>query len=154
PRGLFSDNAQGSRGADIGYLTPCDGSSVHDNYLVADKAVNFDCTNTTFENNTLYGAADATTVANYTNNTYYGTTRPAGVRVFVRPNLYEPGRAHVAIYNWDLLAQVPVDLSSVGLNVGDAFEVRDAQNFYGTPVVTGTYNGALVNFPMRNTIVT
>ena len=30
------------------------------------------------------------------------TRRPSGVRVFVRPNQYEAGRANIIVYNWDL----------------------------------------------------
>ncbi|MBI3666959.1 MAG: right-handed parallel beta-helix repeat-containing protein, partial [Acidobacteria bacterium] len=30
------------------------------------------------------------------------TKRPSGVKVFIRPNQYEPGRAHIIVFNWDL----------------------------------------------------
>src|SRR5262249_8631349 len=68
-------------------------------------------------------------------------------KVFVRPNQYEPKRANVAIFNWDQLPSVPVDLSDV-LAPGDAYEVRDAENFFGPPVASGTYGGGTVAFPM------
>src|SRR6185437_8871425 len=35
--------------------------------------------------------------------------KPSGVRVFVRPNRYEPGRAHVVVYNWDRADTVEID---------------------------------------------
>ncbi len=73
---------------------------------------------------------------------------PAEARVFVRPNRYETGRAHVIVYNWPRRASVTVDLSGV-LAPGDRYEVRNVQALYGAPVVAGTFDGALVVIPMN-----
>jgi hypothetical protein len=70
------------------------------------------------------------------------------VQTFVRPNRYEAGRANVVVYNWDLKDQVAVDVSSV-LTVGDAFEIRDAQNYFDEPVLRGTYKGGPILLPMN-----
>ncbi|MGH9839383.1 MAG: CAP domain-containing protein [Blastocatellia bacterium] len=75
------------------------------------------------------------------------TGRPAGVKIFVRPNQYEAGRANIAVYNWDLKNQVEVDLSSV-LRGGDRYEIRNVRNFLGQPVVAGLYDGKPVSLPM------
>ncbi len=72
---------------------------------------------------------------------------PSGNLAFVRPNVYEPGRANIIIYNWDQAATVSVDVSSV-LAVGTRFEVRNVQDFLGTPVLTGTYAGGSLQLPM------
>ena len=85
-------------------------------------------------------------------NSKYLAVRPKGARVFVRPNKYEVGRGHVAIYNWDLKDKVDVDLSSV-LAIGAKYEIRDAQNYFGPPVVKGTYDGKSVAIPMKLTKV-
>jgi PKD repeat protein len=77
---------------------------------------------------------------------------PPTLQVTVRPNRHEPGRANVTIANPGLLSHAAVDLSGV-LNVGDNFEVLDAQNYYGSPVVSGTYSGGTVNFPTNLTAV-
>jgi hypothetical protein len=74
--------------------------------------------------------------------------RPAGTIVFVRPNRYEAGRANVVVYNWELKDEVAVDLGTI-LPAGAAFEVRDAQNFFGGPVAAGTYDGRPVRLPMK-----
>ena len=74
-------------------------------------------------------------------------TNPGAPRIFVRPNRYERGRAHVVVYNWGRAPAVPVDLSSV-LQPGDSFEVRNVQQVFGPPVLQGTYGGGSVNFPM------
>ncbi len=75
---------------------------------------------------------------------------PTAPKVVVRPNTYEPGRAHVAIYNWSRQATVLTDLSSV-LSVGDRFEVHNVQDLFGPPVLSGTYDGNPVSFPMAGT---
>lgn len=70
-----------------------------------------------------------------------------GVRVIVRRNLYEPGRAHIIVYNWEGRATTEADVSSLLLR-GEKYEVRDAQNFYGPPVVAGTYDGKPLLLPL------
>jgi hypothetical protein len=76
---------------------------------------------------------------------------PTGVKVMVRPNKYEKGRAHIIVLNFDKGSTVSVDLSNSGLSGGQSYEIRDAQNFYGSPVVTGTYNGGSITLPMTQT---
>ena len=72
---------------------------------------------------------------------------PTGVQTFVRPNQYEPNRANITIFNWALQDSVAVDLSGV-LTPGDEFEIRNVQDFFGAPVVSGTYDGGTVSIPM------
>ncbi len=73
--------------------------------------------------------------------------------VVVRPNQYEQGRANIIVYNWQNLASVNVDLTNSGLRVGETFEVRDAQNFFGPPVYTGRYVGGAISLPTNLTTV-
>ncbi|HVH69063.1 MAG TPA: Ig-like domain-containing protein [Gemmatimonadales bacterium] len=88
----------------------------------------------------------------WTNATITGNTvittgpTPTQPLVFVRPNAYEPGRASVIIYNWSRQATVSVDLSSV-LSVGSRYEVRNVQDIFGPPVLSGTFGGT-ISFPM------
>jgi PKD repeat protein len=98
--------------------------------------------------NTFRGHAGAFATSLYPSNAYYlGTPPPpAPGKVFIRLNAYEPGRANVTVYNWSKASSVSVDLSSV-LKVGDNFEVRNAQNFFGAPVRTGTYGGGAIALP-------
>ncbi|MFN7923939.1 MAG: right-handed parallel beta-helix repeat-containing protein [Bryobacteraceae bacterium] len=74
-------------------------------------------------------------------------SRPKGVWTFLRPNRYEEGRAHLAVYNWDMKGQIDIDLSNI-VKPGKSFEVRDAQNIVGPPVVSGVYRGGAVTIPM------
>ena len=82
-------------------------------------------------------------------NSSFSASSPAGKWIFVRKNDYESKRANIVIYNWDLSDSVSVDLSGV-LGSGDSFVIQDAQNFYGAPVVSGTYSGGPVAIPMKN----
>jgi uncharacterized protein YjdB len=72
---------------------------------------------------------------------------PPAPTVFVRPNRYEAGRAHVVIYNWTGQSSVSVDLSGV-LAVGRPYEIRNVQALFGAPVATGTYLGGSISIPM------
>jgi hypothetical protein len=90
--------------------------------------------------------------AQFPANTYH-TSRPTGVVVRLRANEYEPGRGTLTIYNWDKQSEVSVDPSGIGLAVGDRFEVRDAQNYFGPPVAAGTYKGGSISVPMTNLAV-
>ena len=59
------------------------------------------------------------------------------------------GRANIAVYNWERLPVVTVDVSQV-LSPGDRYEVRCAQNFFGKPVLSGTYDGNPLPLPMSD----
>jgi hypothetical protein len=78
----------------------------------------------------------------------YSPGAPTGVQTFVRANAYEPGRANIVVFNWSMQGSVQVDLSGSGIKAGDSYQIRDAQNWYGGPVVSGMYSGAAVTVPM------
>jgi hypothetical protein len=69
---------------------------------------------------------------------FFNASRPKETVVLVRPNRYEPGRAHVVIYNWSRRPTVSIDLSTV-LADGDRFELLDVQNHAAPPVASGVY---------------
>jgi len=75
-------------------------------------------------------------------------TMPSTPRVFVRPNRYEAGRGVIVIYNWTQQGSVPVDLTGV-VAVGNRYEVRNVQDIFGAPVVSGTYGGGSIDVPMN-----
>ncbi|HEY9282922.1 MAG TPA: hypothetical protein VIP46_05670 [Pyrinomonadaceae bacterium] len=63
------------------------------------------------------------------------------------PNRHEAGRAHVVVYNRDMRERAAVGAGSA-LSRGDAYEVRDAQNFFGEPVARGTFDGSPIQLPL------
>jgi hypothetical protein len=81
--------------------------------------------------------------------------RPTGVDYVVNPNKYQPGRANIFVANWDRLNAVLVDLRNTGLVNGQAYEIRDAQNILGPPILSGAYNSAstVISLPMTSTMV-
>jgi hypothetical protein len=83
------------------------------------------------------------------NAKYLGVGAPTGTEIFIRPNKYEQGRAHIIVYNWDHEKKVKVDLSKV-LPAGAAYEVRNAQDYFAEPVASGTYDGGSVRLPMSD----
>jgi hypothetical protein len=81
-------------------------------------------------------------------NSQYADGRPSGVDIFVRPNQYESGRANIIVYNWDLKDNIDVNVSGAGLAPGQKYEIRDSQNFFGAPVLTGIYDGNPIRIPL------
>ena len=92
--------------------------------------------------NEFYGETGKFERGQLGNANVFQPNRPTKNRVFARPNRYEPGRAHVVVYNWEGAARVDVDLTPCGLADGDAFEVRDAQNYFGPAAAAGTFRRA------------
>lgn len=132
-----------ARAFNFGYVAGCTNGTVSKNY-VAVNAYFGNCVPVSMSENTFRGQVDGLRTSLFPANTY---AHGGGLQVFIRPNAYERGRAHVTIFNWDLHETVSVDLSSV-LSAGDEFEIRNAQDFFGPPVLVGSYAGSPVTLPM------
>lgn len=74
--------------------------------------------------------------------------KPEGVRIFIRPNRYEPGRAHIIVYNWDRKESVEASLGDL-LRSGQSYRIVSAVNFHAAPVARGVYDGKPIRLPMR-----
>ena len=103
-------------------------------------------------NGAEYDFAGWRTATGFDQSSTYSPGRPSGTKVFLRPNRYENGRANIIVYNWDKLSRVAVDVSSV-LVPGAAYEVRNAQDFMGEPVLRGTFDGRPLELPMTGLTV-
>lgn len=129
--------------------SPCTSPVVRDNYIASGNfELSTGCTTPTVTGNTFYSFFSR--AGSFPSNTYHGS-RPTTNSIFVRPNMFEPGRANIAVFNWNRLPAVTVDLRTAGLQLGQRFQIRDVQNFNGPPVYAGTYTGARVTVPMTNT---
>ena len=73
--------------------------------------------------------------------------RPQGTWVYVRPNKYEAGRGHVAVYNWDGKKSIEADLGPI-LKPGSGYAVYNVQCLYAKPVAAGSFDGKPVVLPM------
>lgn len=103
----------------------------------------------TIATNTIVGDLDNFAISDYPNNTYYSRAGPWPTvdKVVVLPNTYEAGRGTIVVYNWDGSATQAVSLAGV-VSIGASYEIRNAANFYGPPVISGTYAGGTVTLPM------
>jgi hypothetical protein len=139
-----------SGGNYLGYNVGCTNLVAEGNYFAGGYPVIFtNCTGRVV-GNTFAGIVNPDYRIAHPENTWIhtDTTAPTGTHVYVRPSPYEPRRANITILNWNKTNPVAVNVSASGLRIGDAFQVRDAQNFHAAPVVTGVYSGAPVSIPM------
>lgn len=71
--------------------------------------------------------------------------------IIVRPNAYQSGRANIIVYSPSAAASINVDLSTTGLVNGQSYVVKNAFNYNGSAVTTGTYNAAspIISLPLN-----
>lgn len=142
---ILNNVTYGKAQASIGYGAGCTGGLITDNYFAAQFVL--DRCEAEVKGNTFI-AAPAAFLKLYPGNTYE-PTQPTATVVRVRPNQYDRGRANVVVINSANQPQVSLDLSQAGLQDGASFAVRDAQDFYGPPVLEGVYSqGKPVSLPM------
>ena len=141
----------GAAAMQLGYGANNKDAVVKDNYFVGPTSIR-KWEKVALTGNTFIGTGTPVTVdppvADPRTSNVIVSGRPQGVKVAVRPNAYEPGRAHVIVYNWDRRPAVDVDLSKV-LKTGAKFKVASAQDFFGEPVLAGKYDGKPVRLPMK-----
>jgi hypothetical protein len=152
----YSPRRSGGSALYFGSGDGCQNSSITGNYFATQNGAAIELQTSggcapTITGNTFFGKLTGMSSSSYPSNTYH-TSRPTGLKVFIRPNRYEPGRANIIVYNWDQKSAVPVNLSGV-LSSGDSYEILDAQNFFGPPVMSGKYYGGDVTISMQNTAV-
>jgi hypothetical protein len=116
------------------------------NYFIGGNLSFTNNTNMTFSGNWLYKTTANGDVPGMNGNTLV-TTAPGTANVVVRQNKYEPKRANITVLNWKGLDTMDVDVSTI-LQKGNAYEVRDAQNYFGSAVLSGTYAGGSLRLPM------
>ncbi len=136
----------GGRDVRLGWDTANQGAVVRNNYLVGLTIFQREWTDVTIEGNTFIGELQGQDPTDFPDNEYLSAA-PTENLVVIRPNRYEPGRAHIIVYNWEGLDEVTVDLSGL-LPEGTEFDIRSVQDIYGQPVVSGTYEGGAVSVPM------
>lgn len=131
----------------LGYYAGCENGLVRGNYFAGLLVELVKC-QTELYDNTIHSSAKAQTLrAEFPQNLYYDE-KPSGVVVRVRPNRYEPGRAHIVVYNWDHLETVRIALGRLCGGPDDLYEIRDAQNFFGPAVAAGRCGNGTVDVPV------
>jgi len=76
---------------------------------------------------------------------------PTSNIVILRPNSYDNRQANVIVYNWSGGDTATISLPGI-LSNGDSYSIYAAENFLGSPVVGGTYNGS-VSIPLNGSTV-
>jgi hypothetical protein len=99
------------------------------------------------QNGTGYTFSDWKTTTGLGGSDQATSGSPTSTRVFLRANLYEPGRAFIVVYNFAAQNPVSVDVSSI-VAPGHRYEIRNVQHVFGPPLVSGTYGGGSVAIPM------
>lgn len=78
---------------------------------------------------------------------------PTGIVVLVRASVDVLGVGQIAVYNWDDVATVDVDVSSI-LRRGDSYAIYEAQDILGSAVASGTWDGTSdITLPMDEVVV-
>jgi hypothetical protein len=81
-------------------------------------------------------------------NSTYSIALPVKSSYSLRKNVYDPGRAHLVVLNWDRSSSIGVDLSPL-VSSGSKFQVWDAVNFAYGPILSDTYSGGLYQIPLN-----
>lgn len=136
----------GERDVRLGWDTPNENADLVDNYLVGQTIFQDQWSDIALRGNTFIGAVDGVDPVDYPDNTYLDAA-PTQNHVVVRPNRFEPGRAHVIVYNWEDLDEVEVDLGAL-VPAGVELEIRNGQAPLAPAVVSGTHDGGPVTLPM------
>ncbi len=136
----------GGRDVRLGWDTANEGASLKGNYFVGLTIFQREWSDVAIQDNTFIGQLQGLDPSDYPNNEYLSEP-PQKNFIVILPNEYEPGRAHIIVYNWEGLDQVSVDLSSL-LPEGTEFDIRSVQDLYHEPLVSGSYRGGEVTIPM------
>ena len=94
--------------------------------------------------------AEWRSVTGYDDNSSYSTVYPTTLVTFVRASPYISGHGSVTFFNWADSNSINVDISSI-IDNGQAYEIKDAQNFFGSALASGTYGGGTVSVPVTST---
>ena len=143
---------KGGTGVQMGYQSTQNGSlQLSNNYFAGGSTVMSVgyWSSLSMSNNTLIGTGSMT-------DSYGGlslssglslfNSLPGATKVFVTPSPRQAGRANIVVYNWAGQGSVTVNLAGV-VPAGAKYEIRNAQNFYGAPVASGT-GGSSVSVPL------
>jgi hypothetical protein len=76
-----------------------------------------------------------------------GEARPKGVHAILRPNRYDPRRAHLAVLNWERRTEVEVDTGQF-LQASESYRLLDPRNVFGEPVRAGKADGRPIRVPV------
>jgi hypothetical protein len=145
----YHDPRRNSGANYVGYDAGCRDAVIEDNYLIGGYPLALTRCGGRIVNNVLLGNMNTQDRSTYPDNSYHADASALRSELFVRRSRYEPGRAHVTVYNWDRERSVALDLAAAGVKPGDSYEITDVQHYFGPAVMSGTYDGGTVELQMR-----
>jgi|GEM_PF-3493438 len=78
--------------------------------------------------------------------------KPDQLHVALRPNKYEPAKAHLIVYNWPGDQTVSIDLKKRWpLKRGTTVKFYNVEDVFGEPTLVTTYDGNPINLPVAGT---
>ena len=153
-RDIFDSNMVYNDQVQLGQYAGLDHATVRNNYIISNTSITaFRFQNTScgaieaFTGNTIIGSIDTSycNPSSFSGNNINGAN--TGLKVFVRKNAHEVGRANITIFNPSGTGSVSVDLTSVGLASGE-YQLHNAENYYGD-VIDIDYSGSgPISIPM------
>jgi hypothetical protein len=131
----------------MGWSAPKNNDAVlEDNYFVGLTVFLDDWSSVVLKGNEFIGSLEGLSSDDYPDNSYV-SENPVENKFFIRSNRYEPGRAHIIVYNWEDLDEVKIDPQNI-MPSGTSYILRNAEDYYGTPVLQGVYQGGELTIPM------
>lgn len=138
----------------LGYDSGCSSVEVRENHWVHPSGypITLERCNGEIASNVFAGVMDDKLMTRYPNNSYTHNESPKGSKVVVRPNLYEPGRAHILVHNWNGMNGLRVNLADAGLTPGTPYEIHSVLNLFSQPVAEGVFDGNPLSLRLNTTV--
>jgi hypothetical protein len=109
---------------------PVTNAEVTNNAFVGGTALDLvDVKSPIMTGNRFYGRITGFESVAYPENVYSGIPSSGPPVAVIRPNLYDDGRASIAIYNWERGDEVVLDVSST-LHPGERYRLRNVQDYF------------------------
>ncbi len=145
----YSDNGRGTRigygGSVTGQSAVLEGNYLAENFWVAGNWDRLEVSNTSVFHG-ITGASQSQ-ITDLGGNYFRENDPASGKQIFVSQNGFDPRRARIIIYNFDEDERVSVDLSAV-LKEGESYRIHSVFDLFGSPLLTGIYDGSSIAIPM------
>ncbi|NUM32355.1 MAG: T9SS type A sorting domain-containing protein [Bacteroidetes bacterium] len=84
----------------------------------------------------------------YPQNNYVSAVPKSGLQYFINQNKYEKDKFHLAIYNWDSLKTVEIDLSKNGFKTGEKYQLINVMNYFSDTINGTCFDNGKISIPM------
>lgn len=138
----------GERSVRLGYGDPNnEDATLEGNYFAGRMTFAQPWQTVTMTDNEFLGGLVGLEPTDYPDNVYGEGVAPTSNAIFVRENWYEPGRAHIIVYNFEDLDRVDVVVTGL-VQLGAEYSIVNVQDYFGEPVAQGIYDGNPIELDM------